>query len=124
MQCSSPDAACIPTATTLCVVGGRFSLQATYDAGGGNSGQAHAVALTSDTGYFWFFNSSNVEVVAKVLNGCGANSRYWFFAGGLTNVKVVMTVTDTQANATKTYTNPANTPFQPIQDTSAFATCP
>ena len=63
-------------------------------------------------------------MVVKVLNGCGLNQRYWVFAGGLTNVKVTLTVTDMSNNTVKVYTNPINTPFQPIQDTAAFATCP
>jgi hypothetical protein len=46
------------------------------------------------------------------------------FAGGLTNVRTVITVTDTQAHLVKTYTNPQGTAFQPIQDINAFATCP
>ena len=32
------------------------------------------------------------------------NSRYWTFAGGLTDVNVILTVTDTQTGAIKTYT--------------------
>jgi len=63
-------------------------------------------------------------VVIKVLNACGFNSRYWTFAGGLTDVNVVMTVTDTQTGAITIYTNPQAISFQPIQDTDAFATCP
>jgi hypothetical protein len=124
LTCGSSAPGCLPNDTTLCVAGGRFSVTATFDAGGGNSGNAHAVALTGDTGYLWFFTSSNVEAVVKVLNGCGLNSRWWVFAGGLTNVAVTLTVTDTKAKTTKTYHNPASTTFQPIQDTSAFATCP
>jgi len=63
-------------------------------------------------------------VIVKVLNACGLNQRYWFFAGGLTDVKVHFTVTDTQTGKVKLYDNPPHTPFRPIQDTSAFATCP
>lgn len=33
------------------------------------------------------------------------------------------TVRDTQTGSVKTYENPAGTPFQPIQDTKALATC-
>jgi hypothetical protein len=88
------------------------------------SGLGTAIPGTSDTGQFWFFSSQNVEMVVKVLNGCGFNQRYWVFAGGLTNVAVTMNVTDMANGTVKTYTNPANTAFQPIQDTSAFATCP
>jgi hypothetical protein len=80
--------------------------------------------MTSDTGYLWFFSSANVEVVIKVIDGCGSNGHYWVFAGGLTNVAATITVTDTETGMAKTYTNLQNTAFLPIQDTSAFDTCP
>jgi hypothetical protein len=83
-----------------------------------------AQRLTGDTGYFWFFDSSNVEIVIKVLDGCTLNGHHWVFAGGLTNVKVTITVTDTANGIQKVYENPLNTTFLPIQDTAAFATCP
>jgi RHS repeat-associated protein len=73
---------------------------------------------------FSFLNPTNTEVVIKVLNATPLNNRYWVFAGGLTDVRTVITVTDTQRNAVRTYINPQGTPFQPVQDTSAFATCP
>jgi hypothetical protein len=82
------------------------------------------VKLTSDSGYLWFFGSANIEAVVKVLDGCGTNNRYWVFAGGLTNVRVVLKVTDTMTGLIKKYVNPQGTAFQPIQDVSAFATCP
>lgn len=63
-----------------------------------------------------------MEVAVEVLNGCSINGSFWIFAGGLTNVGVVMTVTDSQTGTVKTYTNAPGTPFQPIQDTNAFAT--
>src|SRR5262249_60960819 len=85
------------------------------------TGAGQAVALTSDTGYFWFFSANNVEMVIKVVDGRPVNNKFWVFAGGLTNVNVVITVTDTQTGAVKNYVNPQGTPFQPIQDTGAFA---
>jgi hypothetical protein len=97
---------------------------ATYADTEGQSGSAQTVSLTDDTGYLWFFAPSNVESVVKVLNGCGVNGHYWVFAGGLTNVNVHLTVTDMKTNKSVTYTNPQNTEFKPVQDTSAFATCP
>ena len=84
------------------------------------SGNGTAVSLTSDTGYFWFFSSNNVEMVIKVVDGRPVNNRFWVFAGGLTDVKAVVTVTDTQTGAVKTYTNPQGIAFLPIQDTNAF----
>jgi hypothetical protein len=124
LTCGSVNANCTADDNTLCLNNGRFKVKATFDTGTGNSGNAHAVAFTGDTGYLWFFSSSNVEAVIKILNGCGLGGHYWFFAGGLTDVNVVITVTDTQTQTVKTYTNPPHTRFQPIQDTSAFATCP
>jgi len=63
-------------------------------------------------------------MVLKIIDACPLNQRFWAFAGGLTNVKVVMRVTDSQTGKMQTYVNPPNTTFQPIQDTGAFATCP
>lgn len=115
---------CTKNATTLCLNNNRFKVQATYQTSGGQSGTASVVELTPDTGYFWFFNSSNVEAVVKVLNACGLNNSYWVFAGGLTDVRVELTLTDTKTGSMKTYVNPLGVKFAPIQDTSAFATCP
>jgi len=115
---------CSPSQTTLCLNNNRFQVKATFDAGNGNSGNANVGSLTSDTGYLWFFSSSNVEAIIKVLNGCGLSSTYWVFAGGLTNVQVTITVTDTLTGLSHQYVNPAQTTFEPIQDTMTFKTCP
>jgi hypothetical protein len=116
-------AACVPDASTLCFMNNRFKATATFDAGSGNAGQAHAIPA-GDSGLLWFFSSTNIEVVVKVLDGCGLGGHYWFFAGGLTNVQVTLFVTDTQTGAAQTYHNPLGTAFQPIQDTSAFNCSP
>jgi hypothetical protein len=103
---------------------GRFSVTTTFQATpSGPSAPASAVALTGDTGYFWFFDPTNIELVTKVLNGCAINNEYWVFAGGLTDVGVQIKVTDTLTGAVRMYSNPAGTAFQPIQDSSAFP-CP
>jgi hypothetical protein len=125
LQCDGALPSCTPSATALCLgTDARFKVEATFLTPGGQGGQAKVVKLTSETGYLWFFTDTNVEVVVKVLNACGFNQRYWVFTGGLTNVQVVLKVTDTQTGAVKTYTNPQNTKYVAIQDTSAFATCP
>jgi hypothetical protein len=117
-------AVCVPSSTAMCLNNNRFKVQATFATASQPTTPAQTVELTNDSGYLWFFNADNIELVVKVLNACGVNNRYWVFAAGLTNVRVDITVTDTQTGATKTYSNPLNTPFQPLQDTSAFATCP
>jgi lysyl endopeptidase len=116
---------CTPGPNTLCLQADRFKVEGTYQTRDGQSGPAKVVELTDETGYFWFFTQTNVEAVIKVLNACGATRpMFWVFAGGLTDVRVTITVTDVKTGAVKTYTNPLSTKFQPIQDTSAFATCP
>lgn len=126
LQCSGGGGGggCTPNATTLCLNNGRFRVTATFATNAGQSGNGMAVSETTDTGMFWFFSANNIEMILKVVNGCALNSRYWVFAGGLTNVAVTMTVTDTANGTVRTYSNPQGTAFQPIQDTSAFATCP
>jgi plastocyanin len=116
---------CIEDATTLCLVGDRFRVTAEWQTSQGTQGAGNAIELTTDTGYFWFFDQNNVEVVVKVLNACVPPfERFWVFAAGLTDVEVQLRVTDTLRGATRTYSNPLGTAFEPIQDTQAFATCP
>jgi hypothetical protein len=117
---------CVPTATVLCLQQGRFAVSATWEVDDGYGPQpAHAVPFTADSGWFWFFDSDNVEMVVKVLDGCAQQTpRYWVFASGLTNVGVVLSVTDTLHAVTQTYRSEMGSAFQPLQDTAAFATCP
>jgi hypothetical protein len=122
LQTGGP-AGCFPGATSLCLANHRFKVEATWRTGDGHTGAGQAVALTGDTGYFWFFDASNVEAVVKVLDACTFNQKFWVFAGGLTDVQVDLTVTDTASGAVRTWRNPQGTAFQPIQDTGAFATC-
>lgn len=117
---SSVVSACTPSSINLCLSSSRFRVSATYSSSSG-AGTATAVGMTGDTGYFWFFNSANVEAVVKVIDGRGVNGKFWVFAGGLTNVNVTITVRDTVTGATRNYTNPQNVAFLPVQDTLAFS---
>jgi hypothetical protein len=119
-----PAGPCIRDPTTLCLNGGRFRVRVVWTRMDQSTGPGMGVPLTGDSGYFWFFNAANIELVVKVLDACAiAPGRFWVFAGGLTNVGVVMTVEDRQTGAVRTYTNPLGTPFAPLQDTAAFS-CP
>lgn len=119
-EAETNNAACTPSLTALCLNSGRFRVEATFATPAGQNGPAQVVKLTDATGYFWFFNETNVEAVVKVLDACSLNGKYWVFAGGLTNVQVVITVTDTETGTSKTYTNPQGKAFLPIQDTAAL----
>jgi hypothetical protein len=115
---------CVESPTTLCLLDDRFRVTANWRIPDGTTGAGQAEELTPDTGYFWFFRRENVEMVIKVLDACGFNQHFWVFAGGLTSVEVELEVFDTEKNVGVPYANPQNTPFEPIQDTEAFATCP
>jgi hypothetical protein len=83
------------------------------------NGLGTAVPLSGDTGYFWFFSSSNTELVVKVLDGRGVNGRYWVFYGALSDVEYTITVTDTSNGAVKTYFNSQGN-MASRADTSAY----
>jgi hypothetical protein len=115
-----PQAACTATATVLCLNGGRFKLTVTWRAvNQGTSGVGTAVPVTSDTGYFWFFSASNIELVIKALDGRAFNSAFWIFYGALSDVEYTITVVDLVTGATKTYTNQQGR-LASVADTSAF----
>jgi hypothetical protein len=118
-----PAGPCTPDAATMCLNGGRFAVNVSFETDEGELGEGQAVPLTADSGYFWFFNAANIELVVKVLQACSFNQHHWVFAGGLTNVEIVMTVTDTQTGVQKVYANTLGEAFQPLQDTGAFS-CP
>lgn len=116
--------ACVPDGQTLCLTDDRYEVTASFSTDQEPDGVGQAQPLTGDTGYFWFFDVENVEVVVKVLDACVVNDRFWLFAGGLTNVEVELVVRDTETGLAQICVNPPLTAFQPIQNTNAFATCP
>jgi PKD repeat protein len=116
---------CVADAHTLCLNNGRFAVTTQWTKPDTTTGQGNAIPLTGDSGYFWFFDASNIEAVVKVLNGCGLTNAYWVFAAGLTNVQVDLKAIDTQTGIVYDKQNPQGAPFQPILDTQAFPTsCP
>jgi ELWxxDGT repeat protein len=110
---------CQPSATALCLSGGRFKVEAFWQDFQGNSGAGQAAALTGDTGTFWFFSPDNVEVIVKVLDGRALNGSFWVFYGALSNVQYWLTVTDTQTGVARRYLNPLGA-LASVGDTSAF----
>jgi photosystem II stability/assembly factor-like uncharacterized protein len=114
---------CAPAPTTLCLNAGRFQVGASWQTAR-DAGVAQVLSLTPDTGALWFFSAANLELLVKVLDGCALNGHYWVFAGGLTNVGVTLTVTDSQTGVTRNYVNANGVPFAPLQDTLAFDRCP
>lgn len=114
---------CVSDAATLCLGGGRFRVRARYRASEPLAGAAQAVPLAGDTGGFWFFGPDNLELLVKVLDGCGTNDHFWVYAAGLTDVEVELEVLDVWTGKTWTTTHPQGSPFPLVRDVDAFATC-
>ncbi|MCB1007544.1 MAG: hypothetical protein KDB94_01480, partial [Acidobacteria bacterium] len=92
---------CVPDERRLCLQEGRFAVETSWRDFQGNTGVGTAVALSADTGYFWFFVDTNVEAILKVLDGRPVNDRFWVYYGALSNVEYTLTVTDTLTGAVK-----------------------
>ena len=111
---------CVPDGQTLCQLGGRFQVRVAWQGSpAGPIQSASAIALTDDTGYFWFFDAANIELVVKTLDGTATNGHFWIFSGALSNVHYTITVTDLQTGAVQTYENPFGR-LESFADTSAF----
>lgn len=121
LSCSTVNpAVCTPGSGTLCLAANRFRVSVSWrTASPPASGSGIAVALAPDTGYFWFFNGANVELVVKILDARVVNGKFWVFYGALSNVEYTITVADTQTGAVRTYFNPQGT-LASFADTSAF----
>lgn len=115
---------CLPAATTLCLGRERFRVEVAWEdfSGGAGAGRVAPVG-SSETGLFWFFAPDNWEILVKVLDGCGVNGHHWVFAAATTNVRYVLTVTDTASGERRLYENRAGVPAPALTDTAAFAGC-
>ena len=114
-----------PPPTELGLRDGRFQIEVEWQTAD-DSGTGKAVELTEESGYFWFFDSDNAEVLVKVLDACNLEPfrNFWVFSAGLTNVAYQLTVTDTQTGQVYTVANPQGFVGQPVLSTdSIFREC-
>ena len=114
---------CSPTPSRLCLNRGRFAITVDWTKPDGERGIGRAQNLTEDSGYFYFFRDSNIELVIKVLDGRHSNGHFWVFYGALSNVEYTITVRDSETGIIKRYLNPGGT-FASVGDTQAFAVPP
>ena len=101
---------CESGADRLCLHDGRFSVDVEFTDPNVNerkAGQVVSSLTTKETGFFWFFSPSNVELAAKVLDGRALTGKYWFLYGGLSDVEYTITLTDTVTGESKRYVNEA-----------------
>ncbi len=96
----------------LCLLDDRFAVEVDFIDPNVDSDVPRAASVipsltTGKTGFYWFFNTSNVELAVKMLDGRGLNGSFWFLYGGLSDVEYTITVTDTLADSVATYRNEA-----------------
>ena len=115
---SMPSGACQASDISLCI-GGRFLASVDWKDFQGGRGVGHALPLTDDTGGFWFFDSANVELMIKILDGTSINGSRWVFYGSLSDVEFDLTVVDTETGQAKVYRNESGT-FASVGDLEAF----
>lgn len=102
--------ACREGADYLCLRDGRFEVRAHWSRPDVleefGEGTAVPVDISDESGLFWFFESENIELVVKVLDGRDINGSYWVFFGALSDVEYWITVRDARTGERRTYHNP------------------
>jgi hypothetical protein len=114
---------CVPNAATLCLLQNRFLVRA-VGSFGAQFVPGQAKGNSSESGFFSFSGSTNLELVVKVLDGRGVNNFYWVVVAPTTSVAYTVTVSDTLNGRIKTYTNPIGAQSATVFDTSAFSASP
>ncbi len=115
---------CIENATTLCLNGERFRVRVEWTDYAGHHGSGRTHPLTTDSGLFWFFAESNLEMLVKVIDGCGFNGRYWVYAAATTDIAYTVTIVDSETGDSWSRSNTLGNASRAFTDTSAFAHCP
>jgi len=112
---------CTADATHLCLTGNRFRVSMQWtNYNNGVTAAAHAVPFAGETGFFYFDDSNNLELMVKVHNACTGYGHYWVFAAATTNVGYTLTVRDTLTGETHQYSNAAHVLSPAITDQGDF----
>jgi hypothetical protein len=100
-------AAPAPEQRQLRLLSSRFLTEVSWhDLASGRAGFGRQVGASDQTGFFWFFDPANLELVVKALDGRTVNGHFWFFYGALSNVEYWIEVTDQATGAVRRYYNP------------------
>jgi hypothetical protein len=98
---------CVPDATTMCLLSGRYEAKVTWrNPFNNDSGIGGAAPFTDFSGFFWFTDPANLELMLKVLELDGVIK---VFYGQLTDLEFQLTLREVATGLTKVYSNgPAN----------------
>ncbi len=84
-----------PPTSTLSLIGGRFTVNLGWRSAGGPDNVAASRQLSDGSGYFWFYNSADVEVTVKMIDATSFDGYYWLFVASGTTTPFAITVSDT-----------------------------
>lgn len=77
-----------PASTSLLLQDGLFRVSVQWSTpDGALHGEAQAVPLSKESGYLWFFQGSNPEILVKILDGNPVNGHWWVFISSNTNLE-------------------------------------
>jgi hypothetical protein len=115
--------ACQPSQTALCLLGGRYRVEATWRTVAAQ-GTAQAHAESDNFGAFSLVDADHLEVFVGMLDACASPTHtVWVSTNGLTDAEVEITVTEVATGEVRTYGNSLGMRFAPIWDPMAFV-CP
>ena len=111
--------ACTPEGPALTLRGG-YEVSMCYETADGRFGDARDWGLDStQSGLLYFFDRKNVEVLIKVLDGCGVNGHRWVFVAPVTDLAFNLYV-DSPTGKRWKHTNGLGRTATTAADTSAF----
>lgn len=109
---------CTPSTTTACVLNNRFQVKVRYRGAFDNNPadtDAQVKSVTGfanssfETAFFYFNNSSNIEMMIKILDQGDKNSAGQptidVLFGSATPLRIELTITDTKSSIVKNYTS-------------------
>ena len=112
---------CRSSSDAMCLQGSRYEVTVDWWTADGQAGTAQVADVgTADSGLFWFFNSTNWELLIKVLDGCGVNGHHWVFGAATTDVGYEVRVVDTESESVREYRNEPGQAGKAIADVTAF----
>ena len=110
---------CTPSGPALALSGG-YTVSMCYETSAGAVGQARDWGLdSSQSALLYFFDRNNVEVLIKVLDGCGVNGHRWVFVAPVTDLAFNLHV-ESPAGERWTHRNRLGQTADAAGDTSAF----
>ena len=116
-----PQGNCRSSSSAMCLQGSRYEVTVDWRTADGESGAGQVASVgTADSGLFWFFSSTNWELLVKVLDGCRVNGHHWVFGAATTDVGYRVTVTDTESGSVRRYWNEPGQAAAAIADVTAF----